>query len=198
MFVNQPSGRREPGFSLLELLCAVAVVTALTVAGAWVAADSRSSHLLAADRLVLLLDQARSLARVRQVPVSVVMVAPDQSANAWRLALYQYDPKSAGPGSAWKAMPLGRWESLGAGVVLSDAVDDELCNPLACPERQLLDGRHPGRVITGHVICFNRLGRVVWPPGDRPLVLEVTDRGGTCADELWLGRGLSRARRIMP
>jgi type II secretory pathway pseudopilin PulG len=176
---SKPPRAPLPAFSLVELVTVIAVILLLAGIGAAVLRDpGTQARKTATDALTGLLEQARTTALTRRVPVVLAIAEPgDLPTDDGRcmIGLFQLTawPERA---TALDGVLLRRWQALPSGVVLLPGGVGGLRNPRDEAETTIryLSGQ---RLIQGdfHILAFNSRGSLLSPTGSDPVALRIAE-----------------------
>lgn len=125
VFTISAASDREAGFSLIELLVVVSVISLLTaVTGICLKSVGGSARVsTAGNRVSSLIEAARENAIVKKRPTAVVLLVPNTDIANRVFTVLEYQPPTGMTGTGtWKQ--IFKWEVLPVGVVVDSARDE--------------------------------------------------------------------------
>lgn len=185
------------GFSLIEVLTVIAIMSILLVAAVPVLSDSASSARQASREIIKAhLQQARAHAissgNATALAIPILETGKDLGARAITLFEVEYDGSDYivmdDPDTGRQAQ-LQRWQTLPGNFHFVTASDVSGSDATIMESSARLETAYRGENITCHLIVFSRNGQVVRPSGEVNVViaqalnqggsLRLTDKAGT-------------------
>jgi hypothetical protein len=165
------------GFSLIEMLAALAVAILLAAVGIRLLPSTRThARRTATDQLVAMVEQARTTSIAKRAIILVALAEPDLPSAPCQIGLLQVQDEWPDPSivpSPLHCTLLGAWKSLETGIIFLSGAGDGVENPL---DRPLISidcaGRSPMLV---HPIAFHPQGGLLYPPGSGPLAIRIAE-----------------------
>lgn len=170
-FPKAGHGRVRRGFSLIELIAVIGIMSLLLVIGLSVFRRTGNEALrTGSDRIAAMIEQGRTTAITRRKPVALVMVPPGTagvSGENWRLGLFELaEWKEDGPVSGTQVQ---RWQELPAGTGFFAGEVDSLSNVLDEPEISM-EWKEGSKVGQFPMLVFSPRGRLLAPTGSESVV----------------------------
>jgi len=186
--------RGKPAFSLIEMVCVIAILVTLMTAGlSLLSGTGIQSRKAGTEMLRGLIEQARTAAITTRCHVVLAIAEPGDfpaGDERCRIGLLKVDgewPDASTTPEPLKCTLLNRWQTLNTGIVLIPGDVKGGANPLDQPEVTLAYGGLKNLGVKVHVIAFNPRGGLHYPVGSTPLVLRLAEggyRGGKATPNL--------------
>lgn len=171
----------KAGFSLIELLAVMAVITILLAAGIKIlSGTSAQARKTGTDALIATIEQGRSSAITTHSIVLLAIAEPGDlpaGDDRARLGLFKISewPDSA---TTVNGTLLRRWQPIPTGAIPYGGDFEGIRNPFDLPEitvRYQSAGKDVE--VTVHAIAFTPRGGLHWPTGSDPVVMRLAEGG---------------------
>jgi type II secretory pathway pseudopilin PulG len=195
--------RGKSAFSLIEMVSVIALLVMLIVAGVSLLHGTASqSRRAATDLLAGMIEQARTAALTSRSCVALAVAEPGDlpaGDERCRVALFKVQSWPDSPTDPLQGVLIGRWRTLGSGIVLLGGAVRDLPNPLDGTKLTISYGTAKPMTAQVHVIAFNACGGIHYPVGSMPVAMRIAEgayRGGKAHPNRLGGPGPSTESRL--